>query len=194
MSRTLPFKTNMILMFPNASVILDIFGDTRKAIKLFVQQHGTLHSFISSALPSLGFNEAAMYFVGGAGAFAGLETNTVYAFRAALTKLLAAFGCTTMADCVEWYEQSPEWASIRKRAMSSRDGLHHAYPPVGIKVLLQAMMSLASTGTDRDAGLEFLDGLPAADATTLYLCNVAQIMHVCPRTLVRRILPSFPEL
>ena len=99
-------------------------------------------------------------------------------------KLLAAFGCKTSTDAVDWYAQGPDWEIRRRRAFSSEDGLHHAHPPDAIKAILQALVSLAAAGTSRDVGHSWLDSLPAEDASTLLYQTYHHATMAGARTLV----------
>ena len=88
-----------------------------------------------------------MYFIHVPGYMVGREMDGIHAFRPAILRLLAAFGCIDAPSCVRWYEESQDFSLVRSKARSSKDLRHHSHPPDGCKSLLQALVTLASAGT-----------------------------------------------
>ena len=128
--------------------------------------------------------ELRNWFIAAAGSAVGRETDGVHAFRPAIVKLLAAFGCTSPFECVRWYDSSSDWGAVRKAARSTLDGQHHQNSANHIRTVLQALMTLALAGSDSSVvETSWVDSLPAEHATTLASCNIEYIAHASARVL-----------
>ena len=180
--RSLATAYDTFIALSTYSYLIEVHGDMPKAVRLFEHHQRALHSYVRAAPPP-GL-EPGVYLSQFAGATVGLETDCLHALGPSVLKLLAAFGCTTTAAAVDWYEQGAEWAIHRRRKLSSQDGLHHAHPPDAIKAILQALVSLAAAGTSRDVGHSWLDSLPAEDASTLLYQTLHHAIVAGARTLV----------
>ena len=184
------FQAKLDVFLPQAlnAHVMEVYGDARVGVHLFMKQQSAIHDYTRAAPPP--GMEVAFHFLFVPGFSVGREMDSIHAFRPAVLRLLAAFGCTGPADCVRWYEESQDWSLVRSKARSSKDLRHHMHPPDGNKALLQALMTLASAGRGTGSGMEaevemgWMDSLPAEDATTLYGCNSLCYMTVCSRSLV----------
>ena len=179
--RSLANGYDPFIAFTSYSYLIEGHGDMPKALQLLEHHERALHSYVRAAPPGV---EPALFCNMFAAATVGPETDCLHALGPSVLKELAAFGCTTPAGAVDWYEQGAEWEVHRRRAFSSQDGLHHAHPPDAIKAILQALVSLAAAGTSRDVGHSWLDSLPAENASTLLYQNINHFIVAGARTLV----------
>ena len=179
-------RHDVFMAYPHHVVMLETYGDVELAVKLFKQQQSALYSYAKASLPSN--TDVRNHLLSSVGALVSRGMDGLFPFRPAILKLLVAFGLVSAAEVVTWYEQSPEMSAARKRARSSQDGKHHTWPAEGITTYLQALVSLASAGSESSSSsssvnMSWLDTVPAEDSTTLYICNLPQSTMVCPRTL-----------
>ena len=139
--RSLAYKFDCFVVFAHQAAAMGVYGDARVGVHLFTKQQNAVHDYARAAPPPA--LDVAMHFFFIPGYVIGREMGDIHGFRPAIARLLAAFGCTSPAACVRWYQESQDWSLLRKREKSSKDLRHHTHPADGYKSLLPALVTLA---------------------------------------------------
>jgi hypothetical protein len=98
-------------------------------------------------------------------------------------------GINDVQQAEEGYRSSAETSTFRSIAMapttSSADGLTHIFPEHALVAQIRALLSFSVGMHDTDPS--WLDGLPPADATTMYCTCTCALHPMTPRVLVAEV-------
>ena len=93
----------------------------------------------------------------------------------------------TNDTAVEWYNENPRCAILKKIRQSSSDGLHHRFHADMVLATIRSSIGLA-TESIHTLNMDWLSTLPAPeDSNTLHCCFFANIMHVTARVLIAEV-------
>jgi hypothetical protein len=190
-SKAVGTRFEYFVSFPFAQGVTEYCGDVQQMVQLFEKQLGVMREYYKRGITG---DELAYYLLWAAPSFTGLELNALHPFgkeQAGLLRSCEGQG-TNPSDCEEWIESSHQWSAHRARfgeGMSSKDGLHHAWPKPTTIASVQAVLSLslASMG-NCNFDVSWLDDLPAADDPKLHCSGAAVYSFANKRVLIAEVL------
>jgi hypothetical protein len=186
-ARSIGFRFDATLMCSSAWSIPEKTGNIQDCIEVNDRNYQAMESYMRAA-PSP--NMELSHSLHARGVFFGIETHHQHLQpRQNIAGVLKYMGINDVQQAEEGYRSSAESTTFRSIAMaptgSSADGLTHLFPEHALVAQIRALLSFSVGMHDTD--LSWLDGLPPADATTLYCTCICACHPMTPRVLVAEV-------
>jgi hypothetical protein len=186
-ARTIGFRLDGFLYDTFAWWIPEKTGNIQDCIEVNDRNYQAIESYMrATPLP----NQELAQSLHLRGVFFGIETHHQHLQpRKNIAGVLKYMGINDVQQAEEGYRSSAEFAVVRSIGMApsaiSADGLTHMLPEHANVALIRALLSF-SVGT-HDTDPSWLDGLPPADAATLYSTVTCAYHPMTPRVLVAEV-------